>query len=72
MVYIQNLQDGSLMLGPSVEYAISDEVRLSFVALIPLGAGVGWDTSSIVPEIQPRSEYGLGSQMYVVQLRASI
>jgi hypothetical protein len=72
LVYIQNLQDGSLSLSPAINYAISDEVRLSFAAMIPLGRGAGWDTSGLFPEPEPRSELGMSPQLYLIQLRASI
>ena len=74
LVYIQNLHDGSLLLGPSLEYAISDEVRLSVVALVPIGADPVWttDPETGVPELVAHSELGMAAQMYVISIRASI
>jgi hypothetical protein len=72
LIYVQNLTDGSLMLGPAVEYVLSDEVRLTAVALIPIGARPRWLTEGPIPEMEAQSEYGLGAQMYVLQIRASI
>ena len=73
LIYIQNLTDGSLTLGPAISYAISDEVRLQFVALIPIGARPDWETNDLgIPEMVPESEMGLGAQMYVLQVSASI
>lgn len=73
LVYVQNLTDGSLVLGPSVDYVLSDEVRLSAVALVPVGARPSWTTGPDgLPALEPRSEHGLGAQMYVLQLRAAI
>ena len=60
------------MLGPSIEYAISDEVRLSAAALIPVGAKPTWTVGpGGMPEMEARSEAGLGAQVYVLTVRAS-
>lgn len=72
LIYIQNLQDGSLILGPAVEYSICDEVRLSFAGFVPIGRSADWNTDNGVPELVPRSEFGMSPQLYVLQLRASI
>jgi hypothetical protein len=72
LAYVQNLTDGSLVLSPAVEYVLSDEVRIGAVALIPIGAAPAWRTEAGLPVLEPRSEFGLGAQMYVVQVRASI
>lgn len=72
LFYIQNLQDGSLAIGPALEYSISDEVRLALSGLIPLGRDARWDLTDLENPLQARSEFGLGSQLYVLQLRANI
>lgn len=72
LVYIQNLQDGSLVLGPSIEYSISDEVRLSLSGFIPLGRDARWQTSGGLPQLRPHSEFGLSPQLYVLTLRVAI
>ena len=72
LVYIQNLTDGSLILGPTVDYSISDEVRLSFSGFIPMGREATWETGELFPALTPRSEYGMSPQIYFVQLRAAI
>jgi len=73
LIYIQNLTDGSLTIGPALEYVISDEVRLSATALIPIGESPSWTTDDDgMPALEARSEMGMASQMYVIQLRASI
>ena len=72
LIYLQNLTDGGLLLGPTVEYVLSDAVRISAVALVPIGRRPRWDLDGPVPTLVPRSEHGLGAQMYVLQLRAAI
>ncbi len=73
LVYVQNLTDGSLTLGPSVEYVLADEVRLAAVALVPIGPRPRWrEGPTGLPELEPRSEHGLAAQMYVLQLRAAL
>jgi hypothetical protein len=71
-VYLQNCQDGSLMLGPAIDYVITDEVRLALAAFVPIGRSVRWDTSSGIPQPDIRSEYGASPQLYVLQLRINL
>jgi hypothetical protein len=72
LVYIQNLQDGSLVLGPAIEYGVSDEVRISLSGFIPIGRDPEWRTNGSMPELRPHSEFGLSPQLYVLQVRVSI
>lgn len=73
LVYIQNLQDGSLMLGPAIEYIVSDEVRISFAGFVPIGKDAEWrGTSLLDTELMLHSEYGVSSQLYVLQVRINI
>jgi hypothetical protein len=73
LVYIQNLQDGSLVLGPSIDYIVSDEVRISFAGFIPIGRDAAWQGASLLDtSIRPHSEFGLSAQLYVLQIRINI
>jgi hypothetical protein len=74
LLYMQNLQDGSLVLAPALEYVITDEVRLSFSAFVPLGRGPEWRTEAADPRewLRAHSEHGLAAQLYVLQLRAAL
>lgn len=74
LIYIQNLQDGSLILGPAVEYIVSDAVRLSLSGFIPIGRDPEWQSSDTdpIPTIRAHSEFGLSPQLYVLQLRVYI
>jgi len=73
MIYIQNLQDGSLLLGPSVDYSVADNVHLAFVAYVPIGRDAEWRGEGLMStELIPHSEFGLSPQLYVLQLRVAI
>jgi hypothetical protein len=73
--YIQNLQDGSLLLTTNVGYDFAENVAVGLGGLIPIGARASIDTSTIaqnpmapvVPQIE--SEFGLFPLLLFADIR---